>query len=490
MTVFFFITEPLNSGIYVSFFPLIVAAFALFNYKDLHLAVIYTAISIGLFLVAFFYELPIPETEKIVTADFLLHFFISLFATVFIIVFLIRLNQTIESNLKKKDKNLIKTTEQLKISKQRFELAISGSNAGIYDWDISNDVIYHSPTWKKLLGYKVNELEDFSKKTFYKFVHPDDVDRAKSILKSHLSEGSRYTLELRLRSKGGDYLWFSESGQAVCNESGEPIRMVGSIIKIHERKEAEERIIAQNSMLEKINLELDNFVYSASHDIRSPLTSILGLINIASKTKDKQEINKCLQLIESRVHRLDEFIEDILDFSRNQRVKKKYREINLNKFIEEIINNHDFGDDFYKLDVRISDSTDFEVISDPLRLKIIIKNLLSNASQFSNQQNDTQWLRVSAMRIEEKFQLIFEDNGKGIRDEYQDRIYDMFYIASEKSKGSGLGLYIVREMIEKLNGSIRLNSIYGEGSQFIIELPDHNFTPLASKLTSKNIKSY
>ena len=369
-------------------------------------------------------------------------------------------------------------------------MAISGSNAGINDWDIPNDVIYHSPTWKKLLGYKVNELEDFSKKTFYKFVHPDDVDRAKSILKSHLSKGSRYTLELRLRSKGGDYLWFSESGQAVCNESGEPIRMVGSIIKIHERKEAEERIIAQNSMLEKINLELDNFVYSASHDIRSPLTSILGLINIASKTKDKQEINKCLHLIESRVHRLDEFIEDILDFSRNQRVKKKYREINLNKFIEEIINNHDFGDDFYKLDVRISDSTDFEVISDPLRLKIIIKNLLSNASQFSNQQNDTQWLRVSAMRIEEKFQLIFEDNGEGIRDEYQDRIYDMFYRASEKSKGSGLGLYIVREMIEKLNGSIRLNSIYGEGSQFIIELPDHNFTPLTSKLTSKNIKSY
>lgn len=487
-------TEPFDSGIYFNFFPLIVAAFALFNYKGLYKGVIFTIISIGLFLVVSYYEIEIlplrPASEQIVATNFMFHYFTSLCATVFIIVFLIRLNQTIETHLIIKDENLVKTTEQLKLSKQRFELAINGSNAGIYDWDIQKDVIYHSPMWKKLLGYKVDQLEDFSMDTFYDFIHPEDVDRAKLILKSHLSNRSKYELEFRLRTKKGKYQWFSDSGQAVWNESGEPARMVGSIIKIQKRKEAEERIMKQNRMLEKANLELDNFVYSASHDIRSPLTSILGLINIASRTKDKQEIKECLHLMESRVHRLDEFIEDILDFSRNLRVEKKYREINLNYFIEEIINNNDFGDDFNKLDVRISVSTDFEVISDPLRLKIIIKNMLSNASKFSNQRNESQWLRISAMHFDDKFQLIFEDNGEGIRDEYQDRIYDMFYRASERSKGSGLGLYIVREMIEMLNGTVKLNSIYGEGSQFIIELPDHNFAQGMSNLPSKKIKSY
>ncbi|MCK5467057.1 MAG: hypothetical protein KAI99_01065, partial [Cyclobacteriaceae bacterium] len=287
----------------------------------------------------------------------------------------------------------------------------------------------------------------------------------------------------------GEYQWFSDSGQAVWNESGKPVRMVGSIIKIHERKVAEERIKKQNRMLEKTNLELDNFVYSASHDIRSPLTSILGLINIASKTNDKDELDECFHLMKSRVHRLDEFIEDILDFSRNLRVDKKLKEINLYYFIEEILNNHDFGDYFERLDVRLSLTSDFEVISDPLRLKIIIKNLLSNSSKFSNLRDESPWSRISALRVDGNFQLIIEDNGEGIREEFQDKIFDMFYRASEKSKGSGLGLYIVKEMVETLNGTIKLNSVYGEGSQFIIELPDHNYSQKTGDVATQEINN-
>ncbi|MCK5370646.1 MAG: PAS domain-containing sensor histidine kinase, partial [Cyclobacteriaceae bacterium] len=476
----FSITEPVESGNYFNFFPLTVAAFALFNYKSLHKGVIFTLISIGVFLVVYFNEihiLPIrPISEESEVINFLAHYLIALCATVLIIVFLIKLNHNTETNLIRKDKNLIKTTEELNTSKQRFELAISGSNAGIYDWDIQKDVIYHSPMWKNLLGYEADELEEFAIDRFYEFIHPDDVSRTKLILESHLKNDLRYAVELRLRTKTGEYQWFSDSGQAVWNESGKPVRMVGSIIKIHERKVAEERIKKQNRMLEKTNLELDNFVYSASHDIRSPLTSILGLINIASKTNDKDELDECFHLMKSRVHRLDEFIEDILDFSRNIRVDKKLKEINLYYFIEEILNNHDFGDYFERLDVRLSLTSDFEVISDPLRLKIIIKNLLSNSSKFSNLRDESPWSRISALRVDGNFQLIIEDNGEGIREEFQDKIFDMFYRASEKSKGSGLGLYIVKEMVETLNGTIKLNSVYGEGSQFIIELPDHNYS--------------
>ena len=99
------------------------------------------------------------------------------------------------------------------------------------------------------------------------FVHPEDVTRTKLTLESHLHNGSKYAIELRVRTKNGKYQWFADSGQAVWNESGEPVRMVGSIIKIQERKVAEQRIKKQNKMLEKTNLDLDNFVYSASHDI-------------------------------------------------------------------------------------------------------------------------------------------------------------------------------------------------------------------------------
>lgn len=286
-----------------------------------------------------------------------------------------------------------------------------------------------------------------------------------------------------------EYQWFSDSGQAVWDESGNPIRMVGAVVKTHERKVAEERIKKQNRMLEKTNLELDNFVYSASHDIRSPLTSILGLINIASQTKDREEIDECLRLMKSRIDRLDDFIEDILDFSRNLRIDKKLREINLLYFIDEILKNHDFGEHFEKLDVRLSLSSDFEIISDPLRLKVIIKNLLSNASKFINLRNEFPWLRISALRVDGNFQLIIEDNGEGIREELQGKIFDMFYRASERSKGSGIGLYIVKEMVEKLDGNIKVNSIFGEGTQFIIELPDHNYSQKVSDIkTTHGIK--
>lgn len=492
--VLFSITEPMNSGNYFNFFPLTVAAFALFDYKAIHKGIIFTSISLGVFILIYFYEIPIlpqrPSSAESGATNFLIHYIISLSATVIIIAFLIKLNQSIESNLLGKDKNLLKLTRRLKASQQRFELAISGSNAGIYDWDIKNNLIYHSPMWKNLLGFEVDELDKFSIETFYEFIHPEDVNRARLTLESHLLNGSKYSVEIRLRTKKGDYQWYADSGQAVWNKTGTPIRMVGSIIKIHERKVAEERIKKQNRMLEKTNLELDNFVYSASHDIRSPLTSILGLINIASKAEEKKDIEECLDLMKSRVHRLDEFIEDILDFSRNLRLDKKLQEINLYYFIDEILRNHDFGDQFKKLDVRVSVLSDFEVISDPLRLRVILKNLLSNASKFSNLRNESPWLRISALRVDGNFQLIIEDNGQGIREALQGKIFDMFYRASEKSKGSGLGLYIVNEMTDKLNGNIKVRSVYGEGSQFIIELPDHNYSQNVTELSqNKNTKS-
>jgi signal transduction histidine kinase len=192
--------------------------------------------------------------------------------------------------------------------------------------------------------------------------------------------------------------------------------------------------------------------------------------------------------MKSRVHRLDEFIEDILDFSRNIHVDIKLREINLKFFIEEIFNEQDFGEHFEKLDVKLSLSQDFEVISDPFRLKIILKNLLSNSIKFSDLQNEHPWLRISCLRVDGNFQLIIEDNGEGIREEFQDKVFDMFYRSSEKSKGSGLGLYIAKEMIEKLNGTIKLNSIYGKGSQFIIELPDHNYAQIAREPSIRQLK--
>lgn len=474
----FSLSEPMDSGNYFSFFPLTLASFALFGYDQLYKGVIFSLVIIVAFLVIYNVDINIlPEragsASEMADTNFMVHFFISLIASILIIIFLIKLNQTIESNLRQKDQNLLTVASDLEESKQRFELAINGSNAGIYDWDISNNTIYHSPKWKQLLDYDADELEEFTIETFFEFVHPEDVEKFRLALDKHLADGEPYSAEFRLKNKHGKYLWFADSGQALWNGDGMPIRMVGSIIKTHERKIAEEQIKKQNRMLEKTNLELDNFVYSASHDIRSPLTSILGLLNIAERTNDREEIEECHRLMRSRIDRLDDFLEDILDFSRNLRMDENPKEINLYYFIDDLIRSLDFGDEMENMDIRLMIPRDFVVNSDPLRLKIILKNIISNSVKFRNVMQDTQWLRISSLRVDDRFQLIIEDNGEGIRKELKNKIFQMFYRASERSKGSGLGLYIVKEMVEKLAGSITVNSSYGEGSQFIVELPNH-----------------
>ena len=155
------------------------------------------------------------------------------------------------------------------------------------------------------------------------------------------------------------------------------------------------------------------------------------------------------------------------------------------KQLEEILLNHEFGDKMKHIDIRLALAKDFDVISDPLRLKVILKNIFSNAVRFSKVRREVAWLRISALRVEESFQLIIEDNGEGIRKDLQDKIFDMFYRASENSKGSGLGLYIVKEMVEKMGGTISVNSVWGKGSQFIIDLPDYNYAQDMPKPSKK-----
>ena len=171
------------------------------DYNAIYKGLIFTVISIALFFLTYYFEISVipyrPTTEETQATNFLMHYVISLVATVVIVVFLIRLSHNIESNLLHKDQNLLRITRRLKASQQRFELAISGSNAGIYDWDIKNNIIYHAPMWKKLLGYKEDELDHFSIEMFYEFIHPEDVERARVALRGLPSHAQS-------RADGGD----------------------------------------------------------------------------------------------------------------------------------------------------------------------------------------------------------------------------------------------------------------------------------------------
>ncbi len=484
--------ENLIDGYYFYFFPLIFAAFALFDYKNLFISFLFLFSTLILFFIAFNYKFPLFDNQIITGttntySHFLLQFTLGIMICVIIITFLSRTNHINEKNLIHKEAHLNKTTKELKASKIQFELAIRGSNAGIYDWNIKDDTVYHSPIWKNMLGYEDDELENFTISDFFELIHPDDQRRIVITLQNHLHNGSPYSEELRLMTKSGDYKWFIDSGQAVWNEEGEPIRMVGSIVNINERKIAEEFVKKQNRMLEKANLELDQFVYSASHDLRSPLTSILGLINIARQSKDQEEINHCLNLMNERVNKLDEIILDIIDFSKNSKLGLSCDKIDLHKLFNEILESYQHIIKYENIQITLLIEPGFYIYSDVYRIKIILKNILINALRFYNKASGNPWIIIEAFEDKRSVKIAIEDNGEGIKKEEQKKIFNMFYRGSERSKGSGLGLYIAKEFVEKLNGNISVQSIYNQGSRFIVELPVNNLQQKQSDDTKEEI---
>lgn len=163
-----------------------------------------------------------------------------------------------------------------------------------------------------------------------------------------------------------------------------------------------------------------------------------------------------------RIKSMNVFINEIIDYSRNSRVEVTPEKVNLKTLIESIVNDLHFQADKERIDFCWDMDDDLIVISDVSRIKIIFNNLISNAIKYHDPNKETSWIKLNGEKILDKIQITIEDNGIGIKSELQDRVFEMFYRAHEHSNGSGLGLYIVREALVKLGGSIAVESHEGK----------------------------
>jgi PAS domain S-box-containing protein len=361
--------------------------------------------------------------------------------------------------------------EKLKESDYRYELAMQGSNAGLWDWDIKRNQIFHGPKWYDMLGYDENNFHDASIENIYEIIHPDDLPGVREALTNQMEKDIPYSVELRMKRKDGTFHWFLDSGKVIRENGNGPIRMVGSIIDIQERKKAESEVLKQNELLEKANSELDRFVYITSHDLKAPLLSVMGLINLAQMSGDPNEIEMCLRLMKERIKGLEHFIGDIIDYSRNARSGIISDEIYLKSMIEDILKEMIFVDDADKITISLDIPAEFRFLSDSKRLSVIMKNLIFNSIKYHDPAKSNPSIEIKAVKSEESISIRVIDNGIGVDHKMKDKIFDMFYRASEKSNGSGLGLYIVKEMVLKLNGSIEVISEPSKGTEFRLSFP-------------------
>lgn len=257
--------------------------------------------------------------------------------------------------------------------------------------------------------------------------------------------------------------------------------MLGIARDITERKKAETNLKQKNLELIKTNEELDSFVYSASHDLRAPLTSLMGLINIVELglKPDQEEQKSQLQMMSKTIDKMDLFINNILDYSRNSRLEVKREKIDFNKLIESCwgqLKSMDLEKN-HKITINVNQQSDF--FSDKGRLEIIFINIISNAIKYYDSAKGDNDVNIWVNADSKTATIIIEDNGVGIGKEYLNKIFDMFYRATKFSKGSGMGMYIVKETIDKLKGSIKVESKLKEGSKFTITLPNHKNLQLA-----------
>jgi signal transduction histidine kinase len=234
---------------------------------------------------------------------------------------------------------------------------------------------------------------------------------------------------------------------------------------------SENEILVKNDLLSKTNQELDRFVYSASHDLKAPLSSMLGLIEVAQRTDDPEEIKMCLGMMRGRINILDDFIREIIDYSRNARLELKKDKFSLLELTKEVVDGLKYAEGFENIYLKYNMPADLEVETDRARLRVVLSNLIGNSLKYHDPAKENPNVEISAVSRNNQLRIEVQDNGLGISEEHKPKIFDMFFRASEKSKGSGLGLYIVNETIKKLNGTVVVASKVGHGSTFEIVVP-------------------
>lgn len=467
-----FVFSLAADGLLPLFIPVAAGALVIIPFANTIIRWGFVLLSYALFSISLFTDLQLFPADIDAAGDSVLFFVSGTTAIVCLIVvlqFWINLSQSTEASLKQQQRHLLQLTDDLQRSQERFALVIKGSRAGIYEWNVKANTLFLSNEWKQILGYSADELRDFTISDLASIMHPDDLPELHKKIDEHFADRKPFQNESRRRHKNGTYRWIFDSGLSTVDENGDVEMVVGSIIDITERKSAELHMLDQNEWLKKTNQELDRLVHNASHDLRSPLSSVLGLLTIAEQAGSKDEIYAYHGMIRDRVRKLDNFVGEVLAYSRNSNREVIKASVAFTSLLNEVIEELRYAD--MKVIIDTSAAANMTIITDYSRLKVVLSNLVGNAIKYSDQGKDQCVIRITTSLDGDNCRILIEDNGVGIHPEHLDKIFEMFYRASEMSSGSGLGLFITKEIIEKLNGNIAVTSMPRVGTKVTVTLP-------------------
>jgi PAS domain S-box-containing protein len=360
-----------------------------------------------------------------------------------------------DNSEKKMAEASMKKTETL------FTQLFQNSPLAIVILDDQGTVVQINQGFREMFGYTLEELKG---KGLNQYIVPEALEAEGNDLNSLISSYQVIRIESMRKRKDGEMLSLLIYGVPVHMEN-QTIGIFGVYVDITAQKRIEEELKIRNA-------ELDNFVYKVSHDLRAPLSSILGLVNLANMPGNDDNTGAYMDLIGQKVEQLDHFIGDVLSHSKNLKQDVTIEKVNLREIVESTFTDLSYLRDVANIRKEIVIEGD-DFYTDRWRLAEILRNLISNAIKYRRLDIESPTIRVEVQIKDREAFISFSDNGIGIEPDKLLNIFDMFYRASTQSEGSGLGLYIVKNAVDKLAGQIDVFSRPQEGTEFKIILPNN-----------------
>ncbi|PIG91169.1 ATP-binding protein [Gloeocapsopsis sp. IPPAS B-1203] len=375
--------------------------------------------------------------------------------------------------------------QELKQANERFQLATAAVNAIIYDWDLTKKTITRTQGLFDVLGYRTTEA-DSTDDWWFERIHPDEQKYARNYIAQVLKSAcTDFSLEYRIRNRDCQYIYVWEKGLIVRNPNGNAVRVVGSILDITERKQAETALSQMNVTLEQqvqertaqlaaTNQELESFCYSVSHDLRAPLRHITGFAEALAQQLERDrtadvKVNRYIEAIQSSSERMTMLIDGLLTLSRVGRKQLVEQPVELYTLVETAIS-------LVMSQVEDSPSRAIEfqvdrlptVRGDPTLIQQILINLIDNAVKFSR---DAQPAIIQIGSLSDRT-LFVKDNGVGFQMEYADQLFNAFQRLHSQREftGTGIGLAIVQRIIHRHGGTIWVDSQPNQGTTFYFKL--------------------
>ena len=377
-----------------------------------------------------------------------------------------------------------KAEEQIRLANERFEKVAQATSDIIWDWDIVNDRLYRGS------GFKTDEqkkdlptISEWSEN-----IHPDDKEGITQSVQNALEnrDTSVWQHEYRFRKKDDEYAHVIDRGMVIRDHSGKAVRMVGAITDISYRKEYEESLTRLNAQLERhakdlelSNKELEQFAYIASHDLQEPLRMVSSFMTQLDKKYADRLDDKARQYIHFAVDgamRMKQIILDLLEFSRVGKHEGKLKDVSLNEVLKEVLHMQQKKIEESGASIQFEQLPTLRTYRSPLVQ--VMHNLLGNALKYHREGMPPE-IYIEAREHGNKWLISVKDNGIGIESEYHDKIFIIFQRLHGKDEfsGTGIGLAIVKKIVENLGGSIWLESEPGYGSTFYFTLPRENDSP-------------